>query len=70
MNKKILFLLLFLTPAVFPQLGDFLLKTSGNQLYMQVFGETVDPFAPFDAKNSIQKVKKSSKNKIDRKSVV
>jgi hypothetical protein len=61
MNKKILFLLLFLTPAVFPQLGDFLLKTSGNQLYMQVFGETVDPFAPFDAKNSIQKVKKLTK---------
>ncbi len=61
MNKKILFLLLFLTPAVFPQLGDFLFKTSGNQLYLQVYGETVDPFAPFDTKNSIQKVKKITK---------
>lgn len=61
MNKKILFLLLFLTPAVFPQLGDFLLKTSGNQLYLQVYGETVDPFAPFDAVYSIQKVKKITK---------
>ncbi|GAB1441302.1 hypothetical protein MASR2M39_01360 [Ignavibacteriales bacterium] len=61
MNKKILFLLLFLTPAVFPQLGDFLFKTSGNELFLQIYGETVSPFAPFDAANSIQKVKKVTK---------
>jgi hypothetical protein len=58
MNKKILFLLLFLSTVAFPQLGDFILKTSGNELLMQIYGETVDPFAPFDSKNSIQKIKK------------
>lgn len=65
-----LYLLLFfgiLTFTPFAQLGDFLLKTSEGRLLFQIHGETVDPFAQYDAANTVQKIKKIGKPKITDK---
>lgn len=61
-----LFLALFSSTA-FSQLGDFLVKTSEGRLLFQLKGETIDPFAKYDAPSSVQKSKTSVKPKITDK---
>ncbi len=61
-----LFLAVFSSTA-FSQLGDFLVKTSEGRLLFQIKGETVDPFAKYDAPSSVQKLKTSAKPKITDK---
>lgn len=65
--KMFLLLALLMSQAALPQLNNFLVKTSDGELQFLVYGETVNPFAPFDSPGSIQKVKKISKPVVDDK---
>jgi hypothetical protein len=57
---KVFFFFLIFSVSILPQLNNFLLKTSAGELQFSVFGETIDPFAQYNADNSLQRLDKLS----------
>ncbi|KAB2909913.1 MAG: hypothetical protein LC102_11730 [Ignavibacteriales bacterium] len=62
---KLIFRLMFVSTLLFtisyPQLGNFLAKTSDGRLLFQIYGKTIDPFRNYDGENSVQQVVTATK---------